>query len=134
LDLPQDDPEQVSEEPAGSRAITSRIKVEDASPGWNSYYDPTHIKKDPILQPVPSFNHQRVEDPLTKGLTKPEVIGTGDIDERILEAAARDLEQRGLLPSASPSMAPAPGMPTPSMSPRFASKYQRAKAAWLSGS
>lgn len=118
LGLPPEEPEQVS----------TGIKTVESSPGWNTYYDPTHLPQKPILQPPPAAaypNH-------VPEVSKPDIIGVGEVDPVIMDIARQDLIERGFTPAHSEqSGTPAPGAVQPAMSPRFRSKLARARAAWL---
>jgi hypothetical protein len=121
LGLPPEEAEQVS----------TGIKTVESSPGWNTYYDPTHIPHKPILQPPPAAAYPNNTEHVSE-VSKPDLVGAGDVDPQILAVARQDLVQRGIVPVTSDQPgAPSPGPVQPAMSPRFRSKLARARAAWL---
>jgi hypothetical protein len=112
LDLPLDEPEQVSETTSPYR---SGIRTVEAAEGWNKYLDPTHVKTKPALQPFTGKAHPEYSPEVSKPIVVEE-------DEGISEIAKQDLVRRGISPHQSQM--------NPASSPRFKLKLEIARAFW----
>jgi hypothetical protein len=147
LNLPEDEPSQVNEA-SGTSNWRSGIRVEEAVEGWNKYIDPTHVKKQPLLQTTQGI--PVMETARTQEVTKPEIVDdeevaqmtAGSMSDELQEMLTQDLWQRGLTPEIaetgklesrprSSRRNPQHQPPTKAaMSPRFRSKLERARRRW----